>query len=120
MENVSLRSLFCQRFCCLPDQYENRAFRELLYGHARIVALILRRLRPGFFAQDFKFIRYLGEATDLRDANATAAEFQDSTRRSFWRSRLKIRVSGRKATEMAHRLFANVQSSTATRDRSQA
>jgi hypothetical protein len=108
METPSFQSLFCERFGCLSNQYENRAFYELLYGHAKIVAAALRRLKPDFFAEDLKFIRYLGQATDLREANASTADFQDSNaaRRNFGRSRLKIRVSGRKATELAHQLFA--------------
>jgi hypothetical protein len=115
MERICFRPLFCQRFGCVTAEYEHRSFRELLYGHAKIIAPVLRLLRPDFFVQDFRFIRHLGEATDLRDANASAADFQDSTRRSFWRSRLKIRVSGFKGTELARELFADAQFS-ATRD----
>jgi hypothetical protein len=108
MESVSFQTLFCTQFECLPNQYENRAFQELLYGRAKIVAPVLLKLKPGFFAEDLKFIRYLGETTDLREAKASAADFQDlnAARRNFWRSVLKIRVSGLKATEIAHQLFA--------------
>jgi hypothetical protein len=68
----------------------------------------MRRVKPIFFDEDFKFIRYLGEATDVREADASAAYFQDTNfpRPSFWRSRLKIRVSGRKAARLAHELFS--------------
>lgn len=45
------------------------AFRECSYWHA---------VKPDLFAEDFKFIRYLGEATDVREAKANAADFQDS------------------------------------------
>lgn len=107
MENPSLQQLFCKRLGCSPNDYEKRAFQLLLYGHAKIIAPALRRLRPGFFAEDFRFIRAFGTATDLREANASAADFQDcnAARRSFWRSRLKIRVSGLKATNLAHELL---------------
>ncbi len=66
-------------------------------------------LRPNFLAGDLRFIRYLGEATDLHEAKATAADFQDSNaaRRNFLRTRLRIRVSGWKATQLAHRLFTD-------------
>jgi len=107
MENPSLQQLFCKRLNCSSTEYENRVFQVLLYGHAKFIAPTLRRLRPGFFAEDFRFIRDLGAATDLREANASAADFQDrnGARRSFWRSRLKIRVSGLKAIHLAHELF---------------
>ena len=37
------------------------------------------------FAKDFKFVRDLGQATDLREANASAADFQNANaaRRKF-------------------------------------
>ena len=108
LETLTFQRLFCEKFGCLPNQYENRAFRKLLYGRAKFVAPALRRINLAFFTEDLKFIRDLGQATDLREANASAADFQDSNaaRRNFWRSRLKIRVSGLKATELAHQLFA--------------
>ena len=87
------QSLFCQRFNCPTSEYDERAFRECLYWHARPLAPVLRRVKPDFFAEDFKFIGYLGEATGVREARANAADFQDANlgRRSFWRRRLKIR-----------------------------
>jgi hypothetical protein len=107
MENRSVQELFCERLSCSSKEYENRAFRVLLYGHAKFIAPALRRLRPDFFDEDFRFIRDLGAASDLREANASAADFQDrnGARRSFCRSRLRIRVSGLKAIHLAHELF---------------
>jgi len=104
----NLQSLFCQRFRCSPSEYEERAFRACLYRHAKLLAPLLRRSKPVLFAEDFKFIHYLGEATGLREANASALDFQDANiaRRSFWRRRLKIRVSGRKAITLTRRLFS--------------
>jgi hypothetical protein len=101
------QDLFCRQFNCLPSDYEERAFRELLFRHAKLVALVVRKLRPNLFAEDFKFIRYLGEAIDFREAKAHAADFQDANlaRRRFWRMTLKIRVSGLKATRLAQQLF---------------
>jgi hypothetical protein len=102
------KALFCQHFNCPASSYEDRAFKELLYRHARPVALCLRRIRPSFFDEDFKFIRYLAEVTDLREARATAADFQDANaaKRSFWRTRFRLRVSGLKASRLAERLFS--------------
>src|SRR5258708_38368380 len=59
--------LFCDRFECPPSEYEERALRELLYSHARLVVPIIRKMRPDFFNQDFKFIRYLGTADDFQE-----------------------------------------------------
>ena len=108
MEPLSFQRRFCERFGCLSNQYENRAFRELLYGHAKLIAPIVRGVRPDFFAEDLEFIRDLGQATDLREANASALCFQDANRArpSLWRRRLRIRVSGGKAVRLAGKLFS--------------
>lgn len=99
--------LFCARFNCTRPAYERRAFRELLYGHAKPIAMLLWLLKPSFFAEDLRFIRQLGDATDLRDALSCAATFQDANaaRKSLLRSWLKIRVSGFKASLLAYGLF---------------
>jgi len=100
--------LFCQQFNCPISEYEDRAFRECLYWHARWLAPVVRRLKPDFFVEDCKFIRYLGASTDLRDTNADLMNFRDANLGppDFWRTTLKIRVSGRKARRLAQQLFA--------------
>jgi len=97
--------LFCQRFGCPLGEYQERAFRQCLYWHAKPLAPVLRKLNPNFFAEDFKFIRYLGDANGMREARANAADFRDGVKRSFLRNTMKIRVSGRKATRLAETLF---------------
>jgi hypothetical protein len=98
----------CQRFSCPTSEYEERVFRECLYWHAKPFAPILRLLRPSFFAEDFKFIQYLGASTGFREATADLLNYHDANvgRTSFLRSTLKIRVSGRKASNLAQELFA--------------
>jgi hypothetical protein len=101
--------LFCERFGCPICEYQERAFRQCLYWHAKPLAAILRRLNPDFFAEDFKFIRYLGEADEVREASANVADFRDGTKRTFLRNTMKIRVSGRKATRLAQQLFSDAR-----------
>lgn len=100
--------LVCQRFNCPTSEYEERAFRKCLYWHARLLAPVVRRLKPDFFAEDFKFIRYLGASTGLREVGADLLNFRDANlgKRSIWRTTLKIRASGRKASSLAQQLFA--------------
>lgn len=108
MARQSLRSLFCQRYDRPDSDYERRAFSLCLYTHAKMVAPIIHRIAPEFFAPDLKFIRDLGETIGSREASAEASNYQDANRArpNFWRTGLKIRVSGRKATALAYRLFA--------------
>jgi hypothetical protein len=83
-------------------------FRKCLYWHARWLAPLVRRLKPDFFAEDFKFIRYLGSSIGLREAGADLLNFRDANlgKPSFWRTTLKICVSGRKAGRLAQQLCA--------------
>ena len=99
--------MFCQRFRCPPSAYELRAFRKCLYLHAKLLAPLLRRLKPDFFAEDFKFLRNLGESTGVRDAEVDVLNFHDVNlgNPSFWRTGWRIRVSGRKASRLVHELF---------------
>ena len=109
MAGQSLRHLFCAQHNCQPEEYEIRAFRELLYSHSKLIAIPVSKLSPGLFEKDFRFIRDLGEATDLREAKVAAASFQDANigTSNVLRNSLKLRVSGMKATKLAHRLFSN-------------
>lgn len=108
MVRQELKALFCEHFSCLPADYEDRAFRQWLYWHARFIAPVLRKLSPGFFAEDFKFVRYLGVATGWRDAHNELLSFQDVNRAkpSLRRTGLKIRVSEQKAAKLAKQLFS--------------
>jgi len=90
------KTLFCEQFNCSPDDYEEKAFKTLLYFHARPLAPIIRILKPDFFQADFKFIRYLGESEDYREAADSIADFRESNMRrcGILRKNFKIRVSG--------------------------
>jgi hypothetical protein len=108
MAGQQLKALFCERFGCPPAGYDERAFRRCLYRHARFLAPVIRRLSPRFFADDFALIRDLGATTDWQEAHTEVLTFQDTNRakRSLWRTGLRIRVSGRKAADLANRLFS--------------
>jgi ADP-ribosylglycohydrolase len=107
MASLPFQSLFCERFGCPPEDYEERAFRKLLYWHARLFAPVVRTIKPDFFADDFEFIRYLGNAVDVRQAKVDVLDFRDLDRK-HWRllhTGLRIRVSHRKARRLAFQLL---------------
>lgn len=70
-----------------------------------------RKLDPDLFAEDLKFIRHLGLASDLREVSADAEDFRDVNRGkpSFLSVSLRIRVPGRKAARLAHQLFSEAR-----------
>ena len=113
-DQPQLQILCCSRFKCTPSEYEDKAFNKCLYWHARLLAPFVRLLAPDFFAEDYKFIRYFGAATDFKDARIDALNFQEANRGNpgMWRTGFKIRVSGRKASRLARRLFPNQKKPT--------
>ncbi len=108
MLTQEFQQLFCDRFGCQLTDYEEQMFRRCLYWHAKLIAPLLRRLKADFFAEDLKFVRYLGASTALREISQDLMTFRDANlaRRSFWRTVLRLRVSGRKAARLARKLFA--------------
>ena len=107
----TLRCLFCERFGCPDPLYETHAFAKCLYTHARIVAPVIRFVKRDFFAEDFKFLRALGDTIDLHEARVELLDFQDANfaKRNPLRTGLKLRVSGRKTQALAEDLFARKQ-----------
>src|SRR5262249_23735572 len=93
---------------CAVSEYEEMALEHCLYRHARLVAPLVRMLSPNFFAEDLKFIRYLGASAGFREAEVDLLNFRDANTGtgSFLRTTLKLRVSGRKAGRLAQQLFA--------------
>ena len=102
-----LRSLFCERFACPPSEFEKRAFRKCLYPHARIIAPLLHWLKPGCFERDLLFAHYFGNAKDWQEATAevVALHYKDHIQPRFARKALRLRISGRKASKLAVKLF---------------
>jgi hypothetical protein len=107
MVPLTFKSLFCEKFGCTPEEYEECAFRKCLFWHARLLAPVARIFKADFFLDDFKFIRYLGDSEGLREVATDMLEFNDFNKGQwrFLRTGLKIRVSGRKAQRLANKLF---------------
>ncbi|HLH52317.1 MAG TPA: hypothetical protein VKY92_01680 [Verrucomicrobiae bacterium] len=107
MSPKNFKTLFCERFGCLESRYETLALRRCLYAHAKVLAPIIMLTNRAFFADDLKFIRGLGYSIDMDEVRVELLDFQDFNfaTRSRLRARLKLRVSGRKAQEIAQELF---------------
>lgn len=108
MATRDFRTLFCERFGCPPSEYEERIFRQCLYAHAKLLAPLARRLNPEFFKTDFKLLQYLGLTTTPQEITNELADFRDANhkRKNFFRTGLKIRVSGRKVASVAQKVYA--------------
>jgi hypothetical protein len=105
--SATFKSLFCKKFGCPPEDFEERAFRKLLYSHTRLFAPVARSFNANYFLDDFKFIRYVGDSAGVREITADVLEYNDFNKGHWrlFRTAMKIRVSGRKAQHLANQLF---------------
>ena len=100
---VTFEEAFCARYRCPAARFPDRAFRLCLYSHAVPLALVLRKLSPSFFREDFQLIQQVGLDQDLEEVDAALSDFQyvNRARRHWLRTGLKIRLSGRKVRALA-------------------
>jgi hypothetical protein len=105
--NREFRSLYCERFTCAPADFEKRVFQNCLYPHARMIAPLLRLLNPAVFERDYLFIQSLGNAKGWKDVKSelVALRYEDCFYPRFLRNALRLRISRRKAKQLAARLF---------------
>ncbi len=98
----TFRFKFCERFGCAIEEYDRLAFSKLVFGHARVVAPLIRLAIPEFFGEDYKFIEYLGHCAGARDLTVELQEFKDANRLrgGVIRMNFNLRVSGRKAKHL--------------------
>ena len=111
MAEPEFKALFCERFHCAPSEYQEEAFRKCLFFRAWLLAAVIRKIHPDFFFEDFKFIGYLGSCTSVSEAVDGARNYHDANLadRRFWRTALKMRVSGRKAKWLVYQTFAQAR-----------
>jgi hypothetical protein len=102
-----LRSVFCERYKCRPSEFEKRAFRKCLYFPAKMMAPLLLLFDQDWFERDLVFIRHLGNAKDWQQvmAELDAYHFREHLHPGYARTKLRLRVSARKANRMAFDLF---------------
>ena len=105
------RSIFVKQSGCPPLEFEERVFKACLYWHAKPFAWVFKSLNPRFFELDRTMIRYLGDTINSREVGTEIACFREANlaHPSFFRTLLRIRVSGRKAGHLATTLLARAR-----------
>ena len=103
----STMSLFCERYRCMPSEFDERVFQICLYRRVRVLAPVIRRIFPHYFEGDFAFIQYLGRTTGPRDAMHELAAFVDATHTEggIARNFLGIGISARKVNVLLSQLY---------------
>jgi hypothetical protein len=104
---ISFQHRFCALMNCAHEKYEQKMFLKCLYPHARLVAGIVRRLRPGFFREDFGVIRELATVTSAEIFQSDINRYHASNIRSrnLLRKMFLLRVSGKRLLRWKGRAF---------------
>ena len=107
MSQKTFQEAFCELHQCPPAEFTGRVFWLCLYPQARPFAWLLRILIPGLFREDFTMLRQVALDTDLDQVEASLKDFQyvNSGTRSFFRTRLRIRVSSRRLYTLAQKFL---------------
>lgn len=98
---MSKEANFATRYCAQhgvrPEDYETVVVQRALYGHARLLAPLVRMVWPDYFTADEEFVQNVGRLTRMRDFIHESEEFvHHPANHGFWRSVLYVRVSARK------------------------
>jgi hypothetical protein len=104
----NFKTAFCERFEHPHEHFENRVFWNAIHPEMKPVALLIRWLRPSFFASDMDCIRSIATAESKQEVRAIVASLQydPAFNRGFIRGVLRIRISGRRLTRLAARVLA--------------
>lgn len=103
----NFKTAFCTRFEYPQENFEKRVFWNAMHPEARPMALLIRWLRPNFFASDLDCIRSIATAESRQEVRAIIASLQyDPTfNRGFIRGFLRVRISGRRLSRIAARVL---------------
>lgn len=108
-DEPTFQERFCRVYHHTPARFEKSMFWLCLYPHTFPLALLIRWVRPRYFADDFELIRWLAGTRDLEGVSMELKNFQYSrrNRRSWLRRVLRVRLSGRKIMALADEVFSS-------------
>ena len=102
----SYKAAFCEQSGCPPDRFPDEVFRRCLYPHAVPLACLMGRLSARLFDEDRKAIEQFGLSSSFGEVRAVVEDLRyvNHTNKSWLRTTLKIRLSGRRLVMLAERL----------------
>jgi hypothetical protein len=105
--------LFCQRHGVEPSHYADAMFRRCLHRRAILFAPLIRLFSSDYFEADFDLIGSVGKITSTRDLSDELSNFNfHPANKGLLRRRLKMRVSGRRLTQVVLDVLPHAKAST--------
>ena len=104
MNPPTFQEQYCERNSCPKDRFARWVFWHCLYRHAVPLAPLILLLNYDYFVSDRDLIASAGRATDMHHLrNEVRDFFWDSNNRGWLRRTCRIRVSGQRLKNLAHR-----------------
>jgi hypothetical protein len=75
MSTIPFSEAYCRRHHLSLDRFEHAVLARALYPHARILAPLIRFMKPDHFAADLDLVRGTGQLRRLRDFGVEATDF---------------------------------------------
>ena len=105
--NKSFAEIFCLQFGLSPARYAAALRRRVYYPHAAPLLWVLRLALPKGMARDRELIQEVGLMTRIEQLPGMLSDYRyDECNRSFWRSRLRLRVSTHRLERIIRRVMA--------------
>ena len=115
----SLLALFCKKYNCSPAEFSERLLRLCLKPQARPWAAGSGGFTQSFFQNDLELIQQVENLSDLRRIKAEINIFGHYNKfrprtfeTSFFQHTLGVRLSGRRLTRLARKLFSESATTT--------
>jgi hypothetical protein len=102
----TFKQAVCESLHIAPENYARTVFRRCLYRHAWPIALLIYRLDPDYFSEDFSIINDLAEIRDPAIFTSELNYFFGRNRRDkrWFRTSLAIRVSAKRIIRLKNRV----------------
>jgi hypothetical protein len=106
----TFKSRFCNYYKCPEDQFEQLALLKVLHRRSLVIAWIILKVAPSFFATDYRILRQIGSvssrnnlAAEARDVRHDYVRFNDY---GFFRRFLNLRISGQRLLALANSVWS--------------
>jgi hypothetical protein len=110
--SMNFRALFCDKFQCSPQEYEQQMFSRCLHRHTFPVTRFLSKMNPDFFREDTGLIQDLATAGSHGEVLTELNRFygRNVRDRNWLRKRFSLRISGKRVLRLSRKLFRSQRS----------
>ena len=112
---TNFKTAFCEHFGCSQETFLAEFFWKSLDPGWRPIAFVLRRLWPGYFASDLRYLERIGEATGWYEVNSLANGIRSDEflNQGLLRKFFHLRISGARIVKLREEISQARRDATA-------